>query len=120
VFVAWPEDVRTAGGAGLRYPAKVAAEYIAEAEFTLVSDAVTVWVPTVSGGGVNAQELKLPPASALQDVETGVPSTRKVMVLFGAKPRPRTARRGPSELRRGVRLMDGLAAWACTPVADEL
>jgi hypothetical protein len=42
VFVAWPEEVRLAGGAGLRYAAKVAAEYIAEAEFARVSDAVTV------------------------------------------------------------------------------
>jgi hypothetical protein len=104
----------------LRCAAKVAAEYIAEAEFARVSDAVTVWVPLVSGGGVNAQELKLPLPSALQDAETGLPSTRKVMVLFGAKPRPRTTRRGPSELMRGVRLMDGLAACACRLVADEL
>src|ERR671935_125798 len=92
----------------------------AEAEFALASDAVTVWVPLVAGGGVNTQELKLPLPSALQDVETGLPSTRKVMVLFGAKPRPRTARRGPSEPRRGVRLMDGLAACAWRPVAGEL
>jgi hypothetical protein len=104
----------------LRYAAKVAAEYIAEAEFALVSDAVTVWVPLVSGGGVNTQERKVPPPSALQFLETGLPSTRKVMVLFGAKPRPLTAMRGPLELRRGVRLMFGLVAWACRPVADEL
>src|SRR5205085_2744226 len=57
VFVACPEDVRVAGGAGFRVAAKVAAEYIVEAEFAMWSDAVTVWVPPVSGGGVNAQEL---------------------------------------------------------------
>ena len=91
VFVAWPEDVTLAGGAGFRVAAKVAAEYVVEAEFALLSDAVTVWFPPVSGGGVNAQELKLPPASALQFVETGLPLTRKVMVLFGAKPLPLTA-----------------------------
>src|ERR671935_287403 len=92
----------------------------AEAEFELSSEAVTVWVPVACGGGVNAQELKLPRASALQSLETGLPSTRKVMVLFGVKPRPLTAMRGPSEPRCGVRLMFGLVAWACRPVADEL
>jgi hypothetical protein len=92
VFVAWPEEVRVAGGAGFRVAAKVEAEYIAEAEFATWSDAVTVWVPPVSGGGVNAQSLKLPPALAVQ-VETGLPSTAKVTVLFGAKPPPLTAMR---------------------------
>jgi hypothetical protein len=89
VFVGWREVVRLYGGAGFAYPAKVAAEYVAEAECTLLSDAVTVRVPLVIGGGVNAQPLKLPLASVLQ-VETGLPSTRKVMVLFGAKPWPLT------------------------------
>ena len=83
------------------------------------SDAVTVWVPPVWVGTVYAQELKLPVASAVQDVETGVPSTRKVMVLCGAKPLPLTAKRGPSEPRLGVRLMSGLVAWAYRPVARE-
>jgi hypothetical protein len=92
VFVGWREVVRLYGGAGFAYPAKVAAEYVAEAECTLLSDAVTVRVPLVIGGGVNAQPLKLPLASVLQ-VETGLPSTRKVMVLFGAKPWPRTTMR---------------------------
>ena len=104
----------------MRYAAKAAAEYIAAAEFARVSDAVTVWVPLVSGGGVNAQELKLPRASALQDLETGLPSTRKVMVLFGAKPRPLTAMRGPLVPTLGVRLMLGLVACAYRPVAAEL
>jgi hypothetical protein len=73
--------------------AKVEALYIAAAKFAMRSDAVTVWVPLDSGGGVNAQELKLPLALALQSVETGLPSTCKVMVLFDAKPLPLTAMR---------------------------
>src|SRR5438270_13151817 len=89
VFVACPEDVRVAGGAGFRVAAKVAAEYVAEAEFALPSDAVTVWVPPISGEGVNAQSLTPPLALAVQ-VETGLPSTATGMVLFGAKPRPPT------------------------------
>jgi hypothetical protein len=93
VFVAWPEDVRSAGGAGLRVAAKVAAEYVVEAAFAWLSDAVTVWVPPVSGGGVNAQPLKLPLALAVQAAETGLPSTARVTVLFGAKPLPLTAMR---------------------------
>src|SRR5437764_14990723 len=92
VFVAWPEDVGFAGGAGLRVAAKVEAEYVVEAELALLSDAVTVWVPPISGGGVNAQPLKLPLPLAVQ-VETALPSTAKVTVLFGAKPLPLTATR---------------------------
>jgi hypothetical protein len=118
VFAAWPEEVRVAGGAGLRVAANVEAEYVAEAEFAMPSDAVTVWVPPVSGGGENAQ--LTPPLAVEVQVETGLPSTVKVMVLFGAKPPPLTATRGPSELRRGVRLMSGLVACACRPVACEL
>ena len=76
----------------MRFPAKAAAVYIAAAEFAMPSDAVTVWVPPVSGGTVNAQELKLPVASALQDWPL-LPSTAKVMVLSGAKPLPLTATR---------------------------
>jgi hypothetical protein len=64
--------------------------YIAEAEFAMPSEAVTVWVPPVSGGTAYAQALKLPVASALQDVPP-LPSTATVMVLFGAKPLPLTA-----------------------------
>jgi hypothetical protein len=41
---------------------------------------------------VYAQELKLPFVSAVQDVETLPPSTVKVMVPCGTKPRPLTAR----------------------------
>ena len=72
------------------------------------SDAVTVWVPPVSGGTVNAQGLKLPLASAVQDVETGLPSTRKVIVPCGTKPRPLTAMLLPATPALGVRLMAGL------------
>ena len=54
------------------------------------SDAVTVWVPPVWVGTVYAQELKLPVASAVQDVSP-LPSMAKAMVLFGAKPLPLTA-----------------------------
>jgi hypothetical protein len=72
------------------------------------SDAVTVWVPPVSAGTVNAQLLKLPLASALQSVETGLPSTRKVMVACGTKPRPLTAMLLPPAPALGVRLMAGL------------
>jgi hypothetical protein len=56
------------------------------------SDAVRVWVPALPAGTVYAQELMLPVASALQDVATGLPSTARVMVLFGVKPWPPTAR----------------------------
>jgi hypothetical protein len=72
------------------------------------SDAVTVWVPPVSGGTVNAQLLKLPVASALQSVETGLPSTLKVMVPCGTKPRPLTAMLLPPAPALAVRLMAGL------------
>jgi hypothetical protein len=64
--------------------------YIAEAEFAMPSDAVTVWVPPVSGEAVYAQALKLPVASAVQDVPL-LPSAATVMVLYGAKPPPLTA-----------------------------
>jgi hypothetical protein len=82
--------VKRAGGAGFVYPAKAEAVYIAAAEFAMPSDAVTVWVPPVSGGTAYAQALKLPVASAWQYVPP-LPSTAKVMVLFGAKPLPLTA-----------------------------
>jgi hypothetical protein len=42
---------------------------------------------------VNAQPLKLPLALAVQAAETGLPSTARVTVLFGAKPLPLTAMR---------------------------
>src|SRR5438105_10213326 len=90
VFVAWPDDVERAGGAGLVYRAKVEAVYIAAAELAMPSDAVRVWVPPVSAGRAYAQELTLPVASAVQDVPL-LPSTARVMVLFGAKPLPLTA-----------------------------
>src|SRR5918911_2301369 len=88
VFVAPPEEVRVAGGGGLMDAAKVEALYIAAAALAMWSDAVTVWVPPVSGGGVNAQLLKLPLALAVQFAETGLPSTARGVVLFGAKPLP--------------------------------
>jgi hypothetical protein len=57
---------------------------------------------------VNAQELKLPVASAVQDVATLLPSTLKVMVPWGTKPRPLTVMLLPPGPAPGVRLMDGL------------
>src|SRR5437868_6208658 len=42
------------------------------------------------------------------------------MSWLGSKPLPLTAVRQPSEPRRGVRLMSGLAACACRPIACAL
>ena len=72
------------------------------------SDAVTVWVPPVSGGTVNAQGLKLPVASVVQDVATLLPSKVRVMVPFALKPLPLTAALLPATPALGARLMAGL------------
>jgi hypothetical protein len=68
---------------------------------------------------VNAQALKLPVASVVQDVATLLPSKVKVMGLFGAKPPPLTPSMLPTVPPVEVRLMAGLAVsigelWACT------
>ena len=54
------------------------------------SDAVTVWGPAGAAGTVNAQALKLPVASVVQDVATLLPLKLMVMEANGAKPRPLT------------------------------
>jgi hypothetical protein len=68
---------------------------------------------------VNAQALKLPVASVVQDVATLLPSKVKVMGLFAAKPLPLTPSLLPKVPPVEVRLMAGLAVsigelWACT------
>jgi hypothetical protein len=82
--------------------------YSAEAEYVVPSDAVTMWIPVVTAGTVNAQGLKLPFASVVQDVETLLPSKVKVMVAFALKPRPLIAVLLPPAPELGVRLMAGL------------
>ena len=66
---------------------------IAEAEFVLLSVAITVWGPAVTAETVNRQSLKLPVASAVQVGVLGgvVPSKVKVMGLPATKPVPLTA-----------------------------
>jgi hypothetical protein len=56
---------------------------------------------------VNAQALKLPVASVVQDVETLPPSKVKVIVSFRAKPLPFTAAVLPTVPALGVRSMAG-------------
>ena len=80
----------------------------AEAKFPLLSVAVTVWVPAVAAGTVNAQGLKLPLASVVQDVATLLPSKVRVMVPFALKPLPLTAALLPTTPALEVRLMAGL------------
>src|SRR4051812_40799372 len=63
----------TSPALGLRLMAGLAVK-LAEAEFALPFDAVTVWDPAGAAGTVNAQELKLPVASVVQSVATLVPS----------------------------------------------
>jgi hypothetical protein len=76
--------------------------YSAEAEFALLSDAATMWVVLGGAAGtLNAQALKLPLASVVQDVETLRPSKVKVILSFCAKPVPLTS-------ALGARLMAGL------------
>jgi hypothetical protein len=58
---------------------------------------------------VNAQDLKVPIASAAQDVETLLPSKVTVMGPRGAKPRPLTAALLPTVPPVKFRLMAGLA-----------
>src|SRR5919204_4147511 len=82
--------------------------YIAQAEFSLLSDAVTVWIPAVLAGTVNAQGLKLPSASVVQSVETLLPSKVTVTVAFALKPLPLIAALLPTAPARAVRPMVGL------------
>jgi hypothetical protein len=88
---------------------------IAEAAFAVLSDAATrAWVPAGTAGSVNAQELKLPVASAVQDLPTLRPSKVKVMVPWGTKPWPLTVSLLPTRPTLGVRLMLGLSVpWTC-------
>jgi hypothetical protein len=88
---------------------------IAEAEFALPSDAVTVWVPAVATGLVNAQELKLPVTSVVQGVATLLPSKDKVMGLYAAKPLPLTTSLLPSGPALAVRLMAGSTVKVALP-----
>jgi hypothetical protein len=81
--------------------------YIAEAEYVVPSDAVTVWIPRATAGTVNAQGLKLPLASVVQSVETLLPSKLTVMVAFALKPLPFIATLLPAAPAREVRLMAG-------------
>ena len=74
----------------------------------MLSDAATLWIPAGEAGMVNAQELKLPVASVVQDVETLLPSKVTVMVPFRAKPLPLTAALLPTAPMLGARLMAGL------------
>ena len=78
------------------------------AEFALPSDAITVWIPVVLAGTVNAQGLKLPVASVVQDVATLLPSKVTVMVAFALKPLPLIAALLPTAPARAIRLMAGL------------
>src|SRR5437763_1334564 len=96
----------TAPALGVRLMTGVAAK-LAEAEFALVSDAVTVWGPAGAAGTVNGQALKLPLALVLQDVATLLPSKVTVMVAFALKPLPLTAAVLPTTPALGVRLMAG-------------
>jgi hypothetical protein len=98
-LVAVPEFVSLAAAAFVK---------IAAAAFTVLSDAVRAWGPAAATGTWNAQDLKLPVASAVQDVETLLPSKAKVMVPWGTKPRPLTAALLPTGPLLGVRLMLGL------------
>jgi hypothetical protein len=81
---------------------------LAEAEFSLPFDAVTVWGPAVTAGTVKAQALKLPVASVVQSVTTLWPSKVKAIVLYGAKPLPLTATLLPTGPALEVRLMAAL------------
>jgi hypothetical protein len=60
---------------------------------------------------VNVQELKLPFASATQDVATLLPSKVTAMVLFGVKPLPLTPTVLPPAPALGLRLMAGLTVY---------
>jgi hypothetical protein len=90
------------------YTAEAEWKNVTEAEFVLVSDAVTMWAPACTSGTVNAQKLKLPTALAVQDMETVLPSTLTVMGAFGAKPLPLTAAPLSTGPAFGVKLMPGL------------
>jgi hypothetical protein len=88
---------------------------IAEAEYAVPSDAVTVWIPALVAGTVNAQKLTLPLASAVQDVATLLPSKVTAMVLNGAKPLPLTAAVLPPGPALGIRLMAELTVKGALP-----
>ena len=74
----------------------------------MLSDAATLWIPAGAAGTVNAQALKLPVTSAVQDVATLLPSKVKVMGLYAAKPLPLTATLLPATPALRVRLMAGV------------
>ena len=73
----------------------------------LLPEAVTVWGPAAAAGTANAQALKLPVASVVQDVPTLLPSKVKSIVSYGAKPLPLTATLLPTAPALRVRLMVG-------------
>jgi hypothetical protein len=105
----------TAPALGLRLMAGVTvyvatAEFgkVAQAAFRLLPDAVTVWVPADAGGTANAQELKRPFASVVQNAGTLAPSTVTAMVSFGAKPLPLTVALLPTAPALALRLMAGV------------
>src|SRR5919109_720310 len=89
--------------------------YIAQAEFSLLSDAVTVWIPAVLAGTVNAQWRKLPLASVVQSVETLLPSKLTVMGSNDAKPLPLTAAPLPTAPPLAVRPRAALTVKMAVP-----
>jgi hypothetical protein len=88
---------------------------LVEAKFALLSVAVTVWIPAVTAGTVNVQLRKLPLASAVQDVETLLPSKVKAIVVFAWKPLPLTAALLPAAPALAVRPMAGLTVKVVMP-----
>jgi hypothetical protein len=107
-LVAVPEFVSLAAAAFVK---------VTEAEFVVLSDAVTAWGPAAATGTVNAQKLKLPVASAGHDVATLLPSKVTVMVPWGTKPRPLTAALLPTGPLRRIRLMPGLTVSVAISIA---
>ena len=110
-----PAVLRAAPALGLRLMAGVTvycatAEFgnVAQAAFTLLPDAVTVWVPADAAGTANAQELKRPCASVVHNAGTLPPSKVKAMVSFGAKPLPLTVALLPTAPALALRLMAGV------------
>src|SRR5437763_9902678 len=81
--------------------------YMAEAE-VMPSDAVTVWGPSVASGTVYAQERTLPLASAMQDVETVLPSKLTVTRAYASKTLPLIAALRRAAPVLGIRLRAGV------------